>query len=92
MAIPFSIDLKGKVAVVTGGGGILCSVMSKAIAECGAKVAVLDLRKEAADRVADEIRAAGGTAIGIACNGLDRESLEEDDRVIPEPFGHRLYG
>ena len=70
MAIPFSIDLKGKVAVVTGGGGILCSVMSKAIAECGAKVAVLDLRKEAADRVADEIRAAGGTAIGIACNVL----------------------
>ncbi len=87
MAIPFSIDLKGKIAVVTGGGGILCSVMSKAIAECGAKVAVLDLRKEAADRVADEIRAAGGTAIGIACNVLDRESLEEANRVLTETFG-----
>ena len=43
MSLPFKIDLSGKVAVVTGGGGILCSGMSKAIAECGAKVAILDL-------------------------------------------------
>ena len=49
MSLPFKIDLSGKVAVVTGGGGILCSGMSKAIAECGAKVAILDLRKEAAE-------------------------------------------
>ena len=43
MAVPFKIDLSGKVAVVTGGGGILCSIMAEAIAECGAKVAILDL-------------------------------------------------
>ena len=53
MKLPFEIDLKDKVAVVTGGGGVLCSTFAKAIAKCGAKVAILDLRKEAADKVAD---------------------------------------
>ena len=87
MSLPFKIDLSGKVAVVTGGGGILCSGMSKAIAECGAKVAILDLRKEAADKVADEIKAAGGTAMGVACNVLDRASLEEAYAVIKKEYG-----
>ena len=87
MAVPFKIDLSGKVAVVTGGGGILCSVMSKAIAECGAKVAILDLRKDAADKVAAEINAAGGTAMGIACNVLDRASIEEANKVLVDAFG-----
>ncbi len=87
MAVPFKIDLNGKVAVVTGGGGILCSVMSKAIAECGAKVAILDLRKDAADKVASEINAAGGTAMGIACNVLDRASIEEANKVLVDAFG-----
>ena len=45
------VDLTGKVAVVTGGGGILCGEMSRALAAAGAKVAILDLKKEAADRV-----------------------------------------
>ena len=87
MSLPFKIDLTGKVAVVTGGGGILCSGMSKAIAECGAKVAILDLRKEAADKVADEIKAAGGIAMGVACNVLDRASLEEAYALIKKEFG-----
>ena len=87
MAVPFKIDLNGKVAVVTGGGGILCSVMSKAIAECGAKVAILDLRKDAADKVAAEINAAGGTAMGIACNVLDRASIEEANKILVDAFG-----
>ena len=46
MSVPLNIDLKNKVAVVTGGGGILCSSMAAALAECGAKVAILDLRLE----------------------------------------------
>ena len=54
------VDLTGKVAVVTGGGGILCSVMAKALAKAGAKVAILDLRAEAAEKVAEEIVADGG--------------------------------
>ena len=70
MNLPFKIDLSNKVAVVTGGGGILCSNFAKVIAECGAKVAILDLNGEAANKVADEINAAGGTAIGVATNVL----------------------
>lgn len=87
MAVPFKIDLSGKVAVVTGGGGILCSGMALALAECGAKVAILDLRKEAADKVADEIKAVGGKAIGVACNVLDRASLEEANKIVKDTFG-----
>ena len=75
MHIPLNVDLKGKVAVVTGGGGILCSTMAKAIAQCGAKVAVMDLRKEAAQKVADEITAEGGIAIGVGSNVLVKEEL-----------------
>ncbi len=68
MAVPFKVDLSGKVAVVTGGGGVLCGAMAKALAECGAAVAVADLKLEAAQRVADEITAAGGKAMAVACN------------------------
>ena len=44
MAVPFKVDLTGKVAVVTGGGGVLGSYFAKALAECGAKVAIMDLK------------------------------------------------
>ena len=57
------VDLKDKVAVITGGGGILCSVMAKAMAKAGAKVAILDLRAEAAEQVAAEIVADGGESL-----------------------------
>lgn len=87
MKLPFDIDLKGKVAVVTGGGGVLCGMFAKALASCGAKVAVLDLRKEAADAVADEIKADGGTAIGVCSNVLSRESLEEAKKQVNNAFG-----
>ncbi|MEC1298146.1 D-mannonate oxidoreductase, partial [Bacillus paralicheniformis] len=49
MQIPFHVNLKDKVAVVTGGGGILCSCFAKALAQCGAKVAVVSRRVESAD-------------------------------------------
>ncbi|MDC7223674.1 MAG: SDR family oxidoreductase [Spirochaetales bacterium] len=81
------IDLNGKTAVVTGGGGVLCGAFAKALASCGARVAVLDLRKEAADRVADEIKAAGGTALGVAANVLQPESLAEAEKTVREAFG-----
>ena len=47
MSVPFKVDLKGKTAVVTGGGGILCSCMAETLAACGAKVAILDLKLDA---------------------------------------------
>ena len=87
MAVPFKVDLSGKVAVVTGGGGILCSIMAEAIAECGAKVAILDLREDAATAVADKINAAGGTAIGVSCNVLEKASIEAAEKTIIEKLG-----
>ncbi len=87
MSLPFEIDLKGKVSVVTGGGGILCSMFAKALAESGSKVAILDLRQEAAQKVADEINAAGGEAIGVAANVLELESLKEAHETVFNKLG-----
>lgn len=69
--IPFKIDLTEKVVAVTGGGGILCGIFAEALAKCGAKVAILDFKEEAATKVADKINAEGGTAIGVAANVLE---------------------
>ncbi len=82
-----TFDLNGKVAVVTGGGGVLCSGFSKTLAAAGAKVAVCDLRAEAAQAVADEINAAGGCAIGVAMNVLDKQSILDAQAVIVEKLG-----
>ena len=87
MNVPFQIDLKDKVAAVTGGGGILCGAMAEALAASGARVAVLDLRKPAADKVAEAIRAAGGQAQGFECNVLERNSIEACNRAIEAAFG-----
>ena len=87
MSVPFKVDLKNKVAVVTGGGGVLCSAMAKALAECGAAVAVADLKLEAAQRVADEITAAGGKEIAVDCNALEKESLEAANAEIEKNLG-----
>lgn len=80
-------QLNGRVAVVTGGGGVLCSGFSRDLARQGMKVAVLDLREEAAQKVADEINAEGGTAIGVACNVLDADSLQAARETIHERLG-----
>ena len=87
MNLPLNIDLSGKVAVVTGGGGILCSSFAKAIAASGAKVAILDLNEEAAKKVASEIEADGGKAMGISANVLEKESLEAAKKLINDSFG-----
>lgn len=87
MKLPFQIDLKDKVAVITGGGGVLCSTFAKAVASCGAKVAVLDLRKEAADKVVAEICAEGGCAVGIAANVLEKASLDAAKERVNRELG-----
>lgn len=81
------VCLEGKVAVVTGGGGILCGVMAKALAACGAKVAVLDRREDAAKAVAEAIAAAGGTAIGVAADVLDPASLKQAEEQVCRELG-----
>ncbi len=80
-------NLKGRVAVVTGGGGVLCGDFAKALARQGVKVAVLDLNEAAAKKVADEITAEGGTAIAVGCNVLEPESMENARAVINEKLG-----
>lgn len=80
-------NLKGRVAVVTGGGGVLCGDFAKTLAKQGVKVAVLDLNEEAAQKVADEIVADGGVAIAVGCNVLEKESMENARAIINEKLG-----
>ena len=87
MKIPFEIDLKDKVVVITGAGGILCSMFAKAIAECGAKVALLDRNLEAAQNYADEIVKEGHIAKAYEVDVLNKESLEAAHTQIVADFG-----
>lgn len=87
MKLPFRVDLRGRVAVVTGGAGVLCSEFAKAMAACGATVAVLDLNKDAAQKVADAIIADGGEAMAVGANCLERESLEAARQEIEAKLG-----
>ena len=78
-----NFDLTGKTAVVTGGAGVLCAAMCRALAEAGAKVAVLDLRLDAAEALAAEL---GHGATGIACNVLDKASIEAASQKVVAAF------
>lgn len=80
-------DIKDKVVVITGAGGVLCGAMAKALAAAGAKVAVLDLIEAAAGKVTDEITSAGGTAIAVTCNVLQKDSLETAKDVVNKELG-----
>jgi NAD(P)-dependent dehydrogenase (short-subunit alcohol dehydrogenase family) len=81
-------DLKGKVAVFTGGAGVLGSAMVKAMASVGMKIAIADINKEVADQVAEEIAAeTGSQVIGVKANVLDRESLEQAKAEINSQLG-----
>ena len=77
----------GKVVVVTGAGGVLCSVIAKAYAEAGAKVALLDLNLEAAQAKAKEITDLGFVAKGYKCNVLQKDSIEAARQEILADFG-----
>jgi len=79
--------LAGKVAVVTGGGGVLCGAMSRALGRVGVKVAVLDLSLEAAQKVAGTIRSAGGQALAVQCDVLNKASMEQACDTVLGQFG-----
>lgn len=85
--LPFDLDLGGKVVVITGAGGVLCSGFAKTAAACNAKVAVLDLNLDAAKKVADEIIADGGTAVAVKANVLEKASMEEAKKIVDEKLG-----
>lgn len=80
-------DLTGKVAVVTGAGGALCSQMAFTLARAGAKVALVNRSEEAITRYAAEINAEGGTARAYKANVLDRQSLEAAAERIARELG-----
>jgi NAD(P)-dependent dehydrogenase (short-subunit alcohol dehydrogenase family) len=79
-----SFDLTGRTAVVTGGAGVLCSAMVRALVEHGVRVAILDLKAAEAQAMADQV---GGKAIGIGANVLDRASIEAAAAQVQETFG-----
>ncbi len=87
MKLPFEINLKNKVVVITGAGGVICSHLAKAVASCGAKVALLDLNEAAAEAQAELIRAEGGIAKGFEANVLIKESLEKCHENVLKEFG-----
>ena len=84
MKLPFQIDLNGKVAVVTGAGGVLMSEFAKALATCGAKVALLDINAEAAEAVASAI---GENALAIPTNCLDKGEIAKAAEIIHAKWG-----
>lgn len=87
MKLPYRPDFSGKVAVVTGGAGVLCSMFAKALSLCGAKVAVLDLAGDKAQALADEINKEGGCAMGVKVNVLEAKSVEEAHQTVLSAFG-----
>ena len=87
MKLPINTDLTNKVAVVTGAGGVLCGMFARALAASGARVAVLDLNLEAAEKVAGEINAENGKAIAYKCNVLDKDSMEECRQAVLKDLG-----
>jgi NAD(P)-dependent dehydrogenase (short-subunit alcohol dehydrogenase family) len=80
-------NIQGSVAVLTGGGGVLCAAMSKALAQSGVRVAVLDISFESAQKVADEIRVDDGVAIPVHCDVLNKASVEKAADVVTNEFG-----
>ena len=87
MMLPYKPDFSGKVAVVTGGAGILCREFCKALALCGAKVAVLNRTLSKAEAVVEEIRTAGGEAIAVAVNVTDEASVQAAHQAVLDAFG-----
>lgn len=76
-----------KTIVLTGAGGVLCSTLADALAKEGHNIAVLDLRKEAAQKVAESITKNGGSAIGVEANVLEKESLIQSKKIVNDAFG-----
>lgn len=82
--IPFKVDLHDKTAVITGAGGVLMREFAAVMAECGAKVALLDIDEAAASAVAAEI---GENALAIKTDCLDRQSVESAKKIVNQKWG-----
>jgi NAD(P)-dependent dehydrogenase (short-subunit alcohol dehydrogenase family) len=80
------LHLRGKTAVVTGGGGAICGAIARGLASEGAHVAVWDIATPAAEVRAEEIRAAGGHALAVRCDATDRASVVDALAATVERF------
>ncbi len=87
MKIPFQVDLKDKVIVITGGAGILGGYWAEAFAECGAKVAILDRSLEAAKKKAEQLSKEGKLVLGIEADVLNKDSLKKAHELILKQYG-----
>jgi len=87
MNLSIKPDLSGKIAVITGGAGVLCREFAKALALCGAKVAILNRTLSKAEAVAAEIAEMGGTAIAVAVDVTKKDSVEAAHEAVLTQFG-----
>lgn len=87
MELPYQIDLSGKVAVVTGGSGVLCSAMAWALAKNGAKVALIGRSREKLAKLVDSMRAEGLDVSGYSCSVTDMAQLKETHQLIHKELG-----
>ena len=85
--LPLNIDYTGKVVVITGAGGLICSAMARAFAQSGAKVAALDLNEEAVQALADELTSEGFICKGYKANVLDPEMLAAVHEAVVADLG-----
>lgn len=84
MKVPIKVNLQNRVVAITGAGGVICSAFAHALAECGARVALLDINEEAVKAVAREI---GENALAVQCNCLDKSDIVKAKEQIHEKFG-----
>ncbi|MBT2759565.1 SDR family oxidoreductase [Mesobacillus foraminis] len=85
--LPLNESLAGKVAAVTGGGGVLCSCMARELARQGMKVAILNRTYEKAQKVVDKIASEGGKAIAVQCDVVNMESVKKAEQIVFNEFG-----
>lgn len=89
MTTPSFDDLKDKVCVITGGAGVIGKALAIGLGSAGVKIALFDLNKQMADKVAEEVaHETGCSAIGVEANVLDRESLEKAKKEVNEKLGN----
>src|SRR5699024_5848967 len=80
-------NLKNKIAVITGGSGVLCGRMARELARQGVKIAILSRTAEKGEKVADDIKKLGGEAIFIPCDVTNVDSVKQAKSIVYDTFG-----